>query len=81
MKAPLPIESVPFDSVEIDADDLSLNRLNKGDHTGLKKQIEQVGLLDPPVVWKTLHAGGESARSLCGSAEEEAGTGAAAQSQ
>lgn len=59
MKAPLPIESVPFDSIEVDADDLRPHSLNKGDLTGLKKLIERFGLLVPPVVWKTLSARGK----------------------
>jgi hypothetical protein len=59
MKPPLPIESVPFDSIEVDADDLRPYRLNKGDLTGLKKLIERFGLLVPPVVWKTLDARGK----------------------
>lgn len=29
MKAPLPIESVPFDSIEVDAEDLRPYRLNR----------------------------------------------------
>ena len=56
MQPPLPIESVPFDSIEVDAEVLRPYRLNRGDLTGLKKLIERFGLLVPPVVWKTLDA-------------------------
>ena len=56
MQPPLPIESVPFDRIEVDADDLRPYRLNRGDLTGLKKLIDRFGLLVPPVVWKTLDA-------------------------
>ena len=56
MQPPLPIESVPFDRIEVDANDLRPYRMNRGDLTGLKKLIDRFGLLVPPVVWKTLDA-------------------------